>query len=56
MENLIIDQYKSKIPDVNVQVVKRILNKLGDKCLITVDCLDVPGQSLHSDFIRGLTD
>ena len=37
IENIIVDQYKSKIPDISAEVVKRILNKVGDKCLIIVD-------------------
>ena len=56
IENIIVDQYKSKIPDISAQVVKRILNKVCDKCLIVVDGLDVPGQSFKSKFIETFTD
>ena len=55
IENVIVDQYKSKILDINAQLVKRILNKVGDKCLVIVDGLDVPGQSLHSELIQSIT-
>ena len=55
IENVIVDQYKSTIPDINNQVVKQILSKVGDRCLIIVDELDTAGQSPNSEFIQRLT-
>ena len=54
LENVIIDQYKFKKPDADVETLRDVFEQIGDRCLVILDGIDQHPQGFNSDFLTTL--